>query len=202
MKFKLTVDGITHEIECSESTYQSISKAIGDREEKLQSLDTALVDVDTDGFVDLITSNRIRDSISVYTGDGNGGFPAETIYSVGGDEPAALHVTDLNGDGVLDLLLTRAGEPPALYLSQGCTAAGWLAVEAPIGSRVQVEAGGVVQTAWVVSDPGFAAAKTPEVWFGLGDTQGVERLVVTLPWDQGTIEAADFDARRRIVVTP
>ncbi len=115
----------------------------------------------------------------------------------------AIVPSDHNGDGVLDLLVTAEHGAQRLWMSQGCTAAGWLAVEAPVGSRVAIEVDGRTQTAWVTSDPGFAAAKTPEVWFGLGEAQAVDRLVVTLPWGEGSIEVeGPFEARRRLVVAP
>lgn len=44
MKFKITIDGITHEIECADSTGSTIQKALGDRDQKLAALDTAVTD--------------------------------------------------------------------------------------------------------------------------------------------------------------
>ncbi len=40
MKFKLTIDGITHEIECAESSFQAISKGLGDRDKRIEALDS------------------------------------------------------------------------------------------------------------------------------------------------------------------
>lgn len=43
-KFQLAIDGITHEIECTESTGATIKKRLADQDTKVTSLDTALVD--------------------------------------------------------------------------------------------------------------------------------------------------------------
>lgn len=112
----------------------------------------------------------------------------------------AVVPVELNGDGVLDLVASRAGERPVVFLSEGCTAAGWLEVAAPVGSRVEVTAGGTTQTAWVAHDPGFAAARPARAWFGLGAAAEVDRLRVVLPWDAGVVEERGFSGRRRVGV--
>lgn len=115
----------------------------------------------------------------------------------------AVVADDLNQDGVLDVVMTRADAPPRLYLSEGCTAAGWLAVVAPDGSRVTVEAGGREQVAQVSTDSGFGAHRRPVAWFGLGDAQQVDAVTVTLPWT-GEARRIDgpFDARRTVTAAP
>ncbi len=110
-----------------------------------------------------------------------------------------VSAADHNGDGVLDLLVTEVVGRPHLYLSQGCTSNGWVAIEAPAGSRVEVEAGGKVQVDWIHPTSGFGAAGPLEVWFGLGDAQTIDRLRVELPWDGGVYESSGaFEARRRV----
>jgi len=114
----------------------------------------------------------------------------------------AVVADDLNQDGVLDIVMTRSDAPPRLTLSEGCTAAGWLAVVAPDGSRVTVEAGGRAQVALVSVDSGFGANRRPVAWFGLGASQQVDAVTVTLPWtaEERRIEGP-FGARRTLTVT-
>jgi len=113
-----------------------------------------------------------------------------------------VSAADHNGDGVLDLLVTEVVSRPHLYLSQGCTASGWLAVEAPLGSRVEITAGGVTQVDWIHPTSGFGAAGPLEAWFGLGDAQEVTSLRVELPWGAGVYaHDAPFDGRRRVRLT-
>jgi hypothetical protein len=110
-----------------------------------------------------------------------------------------VSAADHNGDGVLDLLVNEVVDRPLLYLSDGCTAAGWLAVEAPMNSRVEIEVGGVTRTAWIHPSSGFGAAGPLEAWFGLGEAQSVDRLRVILPWGRGeyTLQGP-IEGRRRI----
>lgn len=44
MKRKITLDGITYELDCEDSTFQALERAISQRDEKLSSLDAELVE--------------------------------------------------------------------------------------------------------------------------------------------------------------
>ncbi|MFT5679969.1 MAG: hypothetical protein ACI8RZ_000874 [Myxococcota bacterium] len=106
---------------------------------------------------------------------------------------------ELNGDGVLDLVVTDVVDRPRVYFSEGCTAAGWLEVIAPEHSRVVVEADGQTQTVIVSRDSGYAATGPARAWFGLGGAEVVERLTVTTL--DGQVRTAEgFAARRQVHV--
>jgi len=111
----------------------------------------------------------------------------------------AVIAVDHNADGVLDLLITDVEAAPRLYMSDGCTAAGWLEVSAPLGSKVEICTDGVVQTAWSTTESSWGGAKPPTVHFGLGDAQAVERVVVTL-LDGRIATAEGLEARRSLTV--
>lgn len=106
---------------------------------------------------------------------------------------------DLNRDGIEDFIVPTIETPPRIFASQGCTAAAWLEVEAPVGSRVEVEAGGVTQTQWSKVDSSFAAQRRPRLHFGLGEAARVDRLTVVLPGGE-RIEGLRFEPRRLVVV--
>ena len=108
---------------------------------------------------------------------------------------------DLNGDGVLDLLASNTVARPALWLSRGCTEAGWVEVDAPLGARVVVEAGGSVQTAWVTAASSYGAGRPARVHLGLGRVERIDALAVHLP-DGTTLTGEHLPARQRLVVTP
>ncbi len=108
---------------------------------------------------------------------------------------------DLNGDGVLDLLVTDVVDVPKLYESTGCTAEGWLEVMAPLNSRVEVTAGGETWTAWTSTHSGYGGARAPVVHVGLGEHQVVDRVRVVRPTGEETVVDGPFDARRRVVLT-
>jgi hypothetical protein len=109
---------------------------------------------------------------------------------------------DYNGDGVLDLLLTDVIARPKLWISDSCTADGWLDVEAPVGAAVEVEAGGRTQTAWVTTQSGMGGVRPPIAHFGLGSATAVDRLTVT--GLDGTVwkVTEPFEGRRKVVVAP
>ncbi|MDO7876229.1 FG-GAP-like repeat-containing protein [Hymenobacter sp. ASUV-10] len=78
----------------------------------------ALRDVDNDGDLDLLASNRgnslfpaSRSTVSVRLNDGSGTFSGNQDVSVG-NEPSDLAVGDVDGDGDLDLLTPNRGSNP------------------------------------------------------------------------------------------
>jgi hypothetical protein len=59
---------------------------------------------DADSILDLAVGHRTAGTVSVLAGDGAGGFSSPVTVASGHFEPAGLRASDLNGDGVLDLL--------------------------------------------------------------------------------------------------
>jgi hypothetical protein len=98
--------------------------------------------------------------------------------------------------------MTHVTDRPVLWLSDSCTAAGWLEVAAPIGAQVVIEAGGRTQTSWVTAQSAVGGNKPPIVRFGLGDAALVDRLEVTGMDGQVWLVEAPFEARRRVTITP
>jgi len=174
---------------------------------------SAWLDYDNDGQLDVVVAqgdlwaadhegdhfdagiNLMRQSEGTFEDVG----PASGLDAMGSFR--GVSAADHNGDGVLDLLIHDVVGQPLLYLSDGCTEAGWLAVDAPLGSRVEVTIDGAVQTAWIHPTSGFGAAGPLEAWFGLGQAQQVDRLQVTLPWAGGvhTLEGP-LEGRRRVTL--
>ncbi len=105
---------------------------------------------------------------------------------------------DHNNDGILDPLITDVWRQPLLFMSQGCTANGWLAVEAPLSAKVEVTADGRTQTAWISTDSSYGGAMAPVVHFGLGEAEQVDELVVTMLDGERVDVPGPFDGRRRI----
>ncbi len=64
-------------------------------------------DFNGDGKLDLVTANAASNSISVFIGNGAGGFAAPVTYATGGSFPDAVAVGDFNGDGKLDLVVAN-----------------------------------------------------------------------------------------------
>lgn len=64
-------------------------------------------DFNGDDRLDLVTANQFSYSVSVLLGDGAGSFAPAIERIVGGptDTPTSVRVADLNGDGILDLIV-------------------------------------------------------------------------------------------------
>jgi hypothetical protein len=111
----------------------------------------------------------------------------------------AVSALDFNHDGVEDLVATQMDDRPMFYVSDGCTEAGWVEVEAPIGSKVVIEAGGRTQTNWIRTDAGYQSHRPPRVHFGLGEAKTIDRLTVTR-LDGTELGATWIEAQRRITI--
>lgn len=69
-------------------------------------------DFNEDGDIDLAVSCRRGNSVSVYLGDGRGGFPSRSDHFLGDDRwPTGVTSADLNDDGSLDLIVNNYGAP-------------------------------------------------------------------------------------------
>ena len=108
---------------------------------------------------------------------------------------------DLNGDGIEDLLVTQASERTLLFVSQGCTEANWIAVNAPLGSRVQIESEGGVQTDWARVDRGYESTAWIPLHFGLGPDAVVDAIAIRFPGGQEERIEGPIEARRLVSVT-
>ncbi|MEC8423229.1 MAG: ASPIC/UnbV domain-containing protein, partial [Myxococcota bacterium] len=106
---------------------------------------------------------------------------------------------DMNDDGVEDFLFSQAADRPLLFLSESCTAAHWIEVDAPVGARVEVTAGGRTQTDWVTLDSGYIATTLPRVHLGLGQTDVVDLIRVFLPGGEMLQAVGPIDARQRVI---
>ena len=107
---------------------------------------------------------------------------------------------ELNGDGVPDLLLTDVVGWPRLYLSEGCTSAGWVEVEGPAHSRVEVQAGGETHVGWIQPEQGYGATGPRRLHLGLGPVEELERVTVTTLDGQVAVLEGPAPARQRLQV--
>ena len=107
---------------------------------------------------------------------------------------------DFNGDGVLDILASDIEQRLLFYLSRGCTEQGWVEIDVPRHARVEIHAGGVVQTRWMDGDPGYQASHLRPLHFGLGGSSAIDRVVVTLLSGEELLLEGPVDGRRLVAL--
>ena len=178
------------------------------------------MDVDNDGFKDIFVAQGDRwNPGQVDLPDGSaaqfdvplrllrqdGGQFVDVAESLGlvaeGSFRSVLPV-DLNGDGIEDLIVTQASQRTLMFISQGCTAANWVEINAPIGSRVSVRTASGVQTDWSRIDRGYESTGWIPLHFGLGADAVIDAIDIDLLGGERKRIEGPIEARRTITVTP
>lgn len=171
----------------------------------------ALGDLDNDGRQDVVLTtdqfaadySELRYPWQAWLQDQDGHFE-DRAASLGLPQQAhgrGLVILDLNEDGVLDLVGADL-EGPRVLLSEQCTEAAWIEVEAPAGSRVEVQAGGRFQVAIATERPGFAASRPAVAHLGLGSTDQIDLVRVVAPGLAPAELHGPLQARQRLRWSP
>ena len=106
---------------------------------------------------------------------------------------------DLDGDGRLDYFWINMGDKQAAYLNKGT--GNFVSFRLPddlahLGTRIRIEtAAGLSYARQFVAGQGFLTDQAPELVFGLGDQDAVERAIIT--WPDGTQSALNAPAINR-----
>ncbi len=118
-------------------------------------------------------------------------------------------VVDLDRDGFLDVVKRDLVGPSVMYLSR-CDESAWLRMELrqpgrhngfAVGATVTVWADGVRQQRTVLAGgTGFGSGGPPEVHFGLGDIDAVDRIEVRWPDGERSV-VRDVMARQSLRIT-
>ncbi len=106
-----------------------------------------------------------------------------------------LVVGDVDGDGALDLLVTKTAGRARLYRNVAGARGHWLMVRAvdpalkrdAYGAAITIEAGGRRRVGWVNPGQSYLSSHDPRVHFGLGAAERVDAVQVL--WPDGTREA-------------
>ena len=177
---------------------------------------TALLDVDQDGDLDLVSVhgrvlrspvhsaadekdywNPYAEEDHLYLNDGAGHFQQQTgglsLRSGRVEVSRGLAVGDLDQDGDQDLVIANADGTIRLMRNQGVTGH-WLSIKAidaalnrcAIGAVVELEAGGKTQRRRVGAGGSYLSGGEERVHFGLGDVKSIERLRIS--WPGGEVE--------------
>ena len=155
-----------------------------------------VADFDNDGYDELFFNNHGEPNRLFRLGPDAAESPALARLDAGdATEPTgfgtAAAVADLDGDGVLELLIAHgdaAPQPLGLYRARGAAANGWLRIRpltrfgAPArGAVVRAEYGGRVRAKVIDGGSGYLCQMEPAAHFGLGRERRVDRVTVTWP---------------------
>lgn len=174
-----------------------------------------LLDYDNDGDMDLYAAHGdlyspddpysqradVADALLSQQADGSFVDVAPELGLDSLESSRGVVSADLNADGVLDLLVTGIVSDPRLWISQGCTAEGWLEVEpGMIGARVAVTAGGRTHVAWSSATSSIFSGRATPVHLGLGAAQTVTALEIRYPDGRVLSTSVPFAARCQVTI--
>ncbi len=92
----------------------------------------AVIDINGDGYMDIVNTNRTANSISILTNDQTGHFGAPNFIETGGDQEWGIATGDMDNDGLLDVVVgCRGSSNVAVLLNNG---AGGLVAAGPLTS--------------------------------------------------------------------
>jgi hypothetical protein len=168
---------------------------------------TAFLDVDNDGWEDLVivnghvrrypTRSGVRQRAVLLRNLGSGRFANRTVqagaYFRVPHRGRGLASGDLDNDGRPDLVISHLNEPAALLRNdprgKEVPRHHWLGLELlgrkhrdVVGARVVVEVGGRRLTRFVKGGGSFLSSPDRRLVVGLGNTRRVERVSVSWPW--------------------
>ncbi len=186
--------------------FEDVSEPAGLGRNQLLGWGAAFVDVDEDGWQDLVMANghvypeidrsavgeTYRQKTLLYRNLGNGKFGDVTASAGPGFAPLrpsrGLAVGDLDGDGRPEILIVNMNERPALLKNLGpkgnalaVSLEGVTSNRSAIGARVTVEAGGQRQMAEVVSGGSYYSQNSLALHFGLGRAERVDKIEIRWP---------------------
>ena len=100
-------------------------------------------DMNGDGIVDIVTANKVGDSVSVLIGRGDGTFLPRVTYPAG-DLPRGLAVLDMDGDGDTDVVTANANSSDlSLFFNDGAGV---------LSPQVRIQGGGAAEWGLAAGD--------------------------------------------------
>jgi len=81
--------------------------------------DFALADLDGDGDTDLAVVMYATSEVALFKGNGSGDFDEHDRFPSRGSLPTTIHVNDINGDGILDIIVSHAHSDDSIVVFYG-----------------------------------------------------------------------------------
>ncbi len=189
--------------------FSDVSREAGLGANHLLGWGVAFVDLDEDGWKDIVMANghvypevdrgsfgdKYLQRTLAYRNLGNGKFADITNLAGAGFEagrPArGLAVGDLDGDGRPQIVIVNMNATPSLLKNKAAVRRNWVSIRlvgtksnrSAIGARVRVESGGHRQMDDVMSGGSFYSQNDMALHFGLGGASEIDR--VTVRWPSG-----------------
>jgi hypothetical protein len=188
------------------SFFEDVSERGGLGLNQLLGWGVAFLDIDEDGWPDLVMANghvypevdqspigeTYRQKTLLYRNLGNGRFADITAGAGPGfavKRPArGLAIGDLDGDGRPEIVIVNMNQPPAVLKNLGArhnavaiALTGTVSNRSAIGARCMVEAGGRKQIAEVMSGGSYYSQNSLTLYFGLGGAKKIDRLEIIWP---------------------
>ncbi len=205
--------------------FSDVSQQAGLGKNQLLGWGIAFLDVDEDGWKDIILANghvypevensQIGDQYLqrtlLYRNLGNGRFQDVTAQAGPAFQQArparGLAFGDLDGDGRPEIVIVNMNETPSLLKNLGprqqsirIKLMGTKSNRSAIGARVKIEAGGRTQIDEVLSGGSYLSQNDLALYFGLGEATVVDRIEVRWPTGK-TQEWKHLAARQTVILT-
>ena len=202
--------------------FEDVSEMAGLGRNQLLGWGVAFLDVDDDGWPDLVMANghvypeidrspvgeTYRQKALLYRNLGNGRFADITDAAGPGFAPRrparGLATGDLDGGGRPEIVIVNMNDTPALLKNVGprqnaiaITLSGTRSNRSAIGARCTIVADGRKQMAEVVSGGSYFSQNSFTLYFGLGKAEEVDRIEVR--WPAGETEAWTGVAANRTI---
>jgi enediyne biosynthesis protein E4 len=207
------------------SFFEDISEQAGLGRNHLLGWGIAFLDVDEDGWPDLIMANghvypevdrsRIGESYRqktlLYRNLGNGRFADITASAGSGFAPPrpsrGLAVGDLDGDGRPEIVIVNMNERPSVLKNTSprqnalaITLKGARSNRSAVGARCAIEAGGRKQIGEVMSGGSYYSQNSMTLYFGLANAAKADRIEVR--WPAGATQSwSNVAGNRTLVLT-
>ena len=205
--------------------FEDVSEPAGLGRNLLLGWGIAFLDIDEDGWPDLIMANghvypeidrspigeTYRQKTLLYRNLGNGKFADITSAAGPGFAPArpsrGLAVGDLDGDGRPEIVIVNMNEKPTVLKNMGprqnavaLTLTGAKSNRSAIGARCSVATGSHKQMAEVSSGGSYYSQNSMTLYFGLGRAEQVDRLEIR--WPSGETQTwSRVAANRTLAIT-
>jgi hypothetical protein len=205
--------------------FEDVSQMAGLGRNQLLGWGIAFLDVDEDGWPDLVMANghiypeidrsaigeTYREKTLLYRNLGNGRFADITDAAGPGFAPRrpsrGLAVGDLDGDGRPEIVIVNRNDKPTLLKNMGVrqnavliNLTGTKSNRSAIGARCTVEAGGRKQIAELVGGGSYFSQNSMTLHFGLGKFEKIDKIEVR--WPTGETQTwPGVEANRTISLT-